>query len=137
MSHCTLWESFRLKVLSVSWPFRSSVKCQAKYFWFGPITTNSLNACCPLNVARNWFPYTAVSSPSACISCRLSPRAAVSLHWPCPPTSDTNNIRVCAPPDLGDRPVHSCRCHWYRSMSTIVVPLGELFAIASRVNHTD
>jgi len=49
----------------------------------------------------NYWPYW---TPAGLLPYRVGSLLwlAVSLHWPCPPTSDTNSIRVCAPPDLGE-----------------------------------
>jgi len=106
-------------------------------FCCGPIPTNSSNACWPMNDARNWFPYTAVSSPFACISCRLSPPCRRLCTLAVSP-----NFRHQQHPYIRTtRPGRSARSKFPLMLVLVNVtyrcPLGVFFAILSRVNHTE
>jgi len=109
----------------------SSVKCQAKYFCC-PVTTNSSNACCPLNDVRNWFAYS-----SACISCHLSPPCRRLCTLAVSP-----NFRHQQHPYMRTtRPGRSARSQFPLLLVLVKVtyrcPLGVFLAIESRINHTD
>ena len=70
------------------------VVCQLDYFKTAPF--RPLVRCQP-----NYWPYRTPAGPLVCrVGCLLW--LAVSLHCQRLPTSDTNSIRVYAPPDLGE-----------------------------------